>query len=153
MNTEYKTAEEYRQRMIEAFHNADCDHLIALVCLPNEKEFTHLEWLLKHELPNISTRTSIELYAEKLEELKEQIDKHIAELKGDKQMTDANKQVEDDLISKSKLIMHLSDFAYGQSPDNEPDIVKEYTAKDMQTMVYRTIQDCIRAVEECEVIK
>lgn len=83
MNTYYKTVEEYRQRMIEAFHNADCDHLIAIVCLPNEKEFTHLECLLKYELPNISTRTSIELYAEKLEELKEQIDEHISELKGE----------------------------------------------------------------------
>lgn len=41
------TAEEYRQRMIQAFHNADCDELIAVVCLPTEKEFEHLEWLLK----------------------------------------------------------------------------------------------------------
>ena len=41
------TVEEYRQRMIQAFHNADCDELIALVCLPTEKEFEHLEWLLK----------------------------------------------------------------------------------------------------------
>ena len=41
------TAEEYRQRMIQAFHNADCDELISVVCLPTEKEFEHLEWLLK----------------------------------------------------------------------------------------------------------
>lgn len=41
------TAEEYRQRMIQAFHNADCDELIALVVLPTEKEFEHLEWLLE----------------------------------------------------------------------------------------------------------
>ena len=41
------TAEEYRQRMIQAFHNADCDRLIALCVLPTEKEFEHLEWLLK----------------------------------------------------------------------------------------------------------
>lgn len=41
------TAEEYRQRMIQALHNADCDELIAVVCLPTEKEFEHLEWLLK----------------------------------------------------------------------------------------------------------
>ena len=39
--------EQYRQRMIEAFHNADCDELIAKVALPTEKEFKHLEWLLK----------------------------------------------------------------------------------------------------------
>lgn len=41
------TAEEYRQRMIQAFHNADCGELVALVVLPTEKEFEHLEWLLE----------------------------------------------------------------------------------------------------------
>lgn len=41
------TAEEYRQRMIQAFQNSDCDELIALVCLPDAKEFENLEWLLK----------------------------------------------------------------------------------------------------------
>lgn len=41
------TAEEYRQRMIQAFHNADYDELIALVVLPTEKEFEHLGWLLE----------------------------------------------------------------------------------------------------------
>jgi hypothetical protein len=41
------SVEQYRQRMIEAFHNADCDELIAIVALPTEKEFKHLEWLLK----------------------------------------------------------------------------------------------------------
>ena len=42
------TAEEYRQRMIQAFHNADCDKLISVCVLPTEKEFEHLEWLLKN---------------------------------------------------------------------------------------------------------
>lgn len=42
------TAEEYRQRMMQAFHNADCDELIAVCVLPTEKEFEHLEWLLKN---------------------------------------------------------------------------------------------------------
>lgn len=42
------TAEEYRQRMIQAFHNADTDHFIALCVLPKEEEFLHLEWLLKN---------------------------------------------------------------------------------------------------------
>lgn len=42
------TAEEYRQRMIQAFHNADCDELIAICVLPTAKEFEHLEWLLKN---------------------------------------------------------------------------------------------------------
>lgn len=41
------TVEEYRQRMIKAFHNADCDELIAVCVLPTEKEFEHLEWLLR----------------------------------------------------------------------------------------------------------
>ena len=41
------SVEEYRQRMIEAFHNADCDWMIALVVQPTEKEFEYLEWLLK----------------------------------------------------------------------------------------------------------
>lgn len=41
------SAEEYRQKMIETFHNTDCDNLIALVVQPDEKEFEHLEWLLK----------------------------------------------------------------------------------------------------------
>lgn len=41
------TVEEYRQRMIQAFHNADCGELVALVVLPSEKEFEHLEWLLE----------------------------------------------------------------------------------------------------------
>lgn len=42
------TVEEYRNRMIQAFHNAECGNLIALVVLPSEKEFEHLEWLLKN---------------------------------------------------------------------------------------------------------
>ena len=46
------TVGEYRQRMIDAFHNADCDNLIALVALPSEKEFEHLEWLLKNHYHN-----------------------------------------------------------------------------------------------------
>lgn len=42
------TAEEYRQRMIQAFHNADCGELIAVCVLPTAKEFEFLEWLLKN---------------------------------------------------------------------------------------------------------
>lgn len=42
------TAEEYRQRMIQVFHNADTDGLIAICVRPTEKEFEHLEWLLKN---------------------------------------------------------------------------------------------------------
>ena len=42
------TAEEYRQRMIQAFHNVGTDELIAICVLPTKKEFEHLEWLLKN---------------------------------------------------------------------------------------------------------
>ena len=41
------SVEQYRQRLIEAFHNADCDEFITLVALPTEKDFKYLEWLLK----------------------------------------------------------------------------------------------------------
>ena len=34
--------EECRQRLIQAFHNADCDELIAVCVFPTEKEFKHL---------------------------------------------------------------------------------------------------------------
>lgn len=44
------TAEDYRQRMMQVFHNADCDELIAVCVLPTEKEFEHLEGLLKKPL-------------------------------------------------------------------------------------------------------
>ena len=83
MNTYYNTVEEYRQRMIEAFHNADCDYLIPIACLPNEKEFTHLECLLKYGGINTSTRTSKELFIKRLEEIKEDIDRHIAQRRGE----------------------------------------------------------------------
>ena len=39
--------EKYRQRMIQAFINAECSEFIALVALPTEKDFQHLEWLLE----------------------------------------------------------------------------------------------------------
>lgn len=42
------TTEEYRQRMMQAFQNANCDELISVCVLPTEKEFEHLEWLLKN---------------------------------------------------------------------------------------------------------
>ena len=42
-----QSIEEYRQRLIQAFQNAGCSELIALVVQPTEKEFEFLEWLLK----------------------------------------------------------------------------------------------------------
>ena len=41
------TVEQYRERIMDTFHNADCDELIALVVFPTEKGFEHLKWLLK----------------------------------------------------------------------------------------------------------
>lgn len=42
------TAEEYRQNLIQVFHNVDCDELIAFCVLPTENEFKHLEWFLNN---------------------------------------------------------------------------------------------------------
>ena len=42
------TAEEYRQKMIQSFHSAGADELIAVCVSPTEKEFEHLGWLLKY---------------------------------------------------------------------------------------------------------
>ena len=42
------TVEEYRNRMIDAFHNSGHDELISLVVQPKEKEFEYLEWLLRN---------------------------------------------------------------------------------------------------------
>lgn len=47
-----KTVEEYRNRLMDAFHNADCDELIAVVVRPEESEFKQLEWLLKNHYHN-----------------------------------------------------------------------------------------------------
>lgn len=49
MMEEIKTIEQYRERLIEAFHNAGADGLICLVCLPDEKEFQALERVLRME--------------------------------------------------------------------------------------------------------
>lgn len=42
------TVDEYRQRMIQTFHNADCNRLVPMCVLPNERGFEYLEWLLKN---------------------------------------------------------------------------------------------------------
>ena len=56
------------------------------------------------------------------------------------------------LIRKEKLLDLLSKWALGEAPWNEPDSVLEYTAKDMKSKVYGTIQDAISAVEEQKVV-
>lgn len=42
------SVDSYRERMIQAFFNAGRGDLVSLVVQPYEKEFEHLEWLLKH---------------------------------------------------------------------------------------------------------
>ena len=44
----YEYDEEYRQRMIEAFHKVGCDELIVLVALLTENDFKELEWLIEN---------------------------------------------------------------------------------------------------------
>ena len=53
------TVEEYRQRMIQTFHNADTDELIAICVLPTEKEFEHLKWLLKNNYKKETCKDAI----------------------------------------------------------------------------------------------
>ena len=60
MDKEYKTANEYRDRLIQAFKNVDCSNLITLVALPTEKEFQHLEWLLKEHYKKDASQKVIE---------------------------------------------------------------------------------------------
>lgn len=69
------TVEEYRQRMIQAFHNADADELIAICVLPTEKEFEHLEWLLKNHYKKESCEDCISR-EQALKELKESAENH-----------------------------------------------------------------------------
>ena len=55
-DVELMSVEEYRRKLIEAFHNSDHDELIPIVVLPIEKEFEHLEWLLKNHWKDKSTK-------------------------------------------------------------------------------------------------
>ena len=42
------TAEEYRQRMIQAFHNADTDELISVCVIHTEKEYAPVQRILNN---------------------------------------------------------------------------------------------------------
>lgn len=53
-----------------------------------------------------------------------------------------------DLIDRNKLIKTLSDWQLQESPSNAPIGALEFTAWDMQRMVYRTIRDAISAVQD-----
>ena len=41
------SAEEYRQRLMEVFHNTDHDELLTYVVMPKEEEFKSLEYILR----------------------------------------------------------------------------------------------------------
>ena len=53
-----------------------------------------------------------------------------------------------DLISRSRLLNEMSDWQYGEAPFLTPDVALEYTAKEMQTMIYRTIKDAMLCVAD-----
>lgn len=53
-----------------------------------------------------------------------------------------------DLIDRTKLQLNLNDWAFTEAPELQNNVAKEYTAYDMQRMVYRTILECMKAVDE-----
>lgn len=58
------------------------------------------------------------------------------------------------LIDADKLSLHLADWALAEAPDERtPNKAKEYTAKDMQQMIYRTINEAIKAVDQAPTIR
>lgn len=58
------------------------------------------------------------------------------------------------LIDADKLSLHLADWALAEAPDERtPNKAKEYTAKDMQEMIYRTINEAIKAVDKAPTIR
>lgn len=58
------------------------------------------------------------------------------------------------LIDADKLSLHLADWAMAEAPDERtPNKAKEYTAKDMQEMIYHTINEAIKAVDRALTIR
>lgn len=58
------------------------------------------------------------------------------------------------LIDADKLSLHLADWAMEEAPDERtPNKAKEYTAKDMQEMIYHTINEAIKAVDKAPTIR
>ena len=53
-----------------------------------------------------------------------------------------------DLIDRTKLQLNLNDWAFAEAPELQNNVAKEYTAYDMQRMIYRTILECMKAVDE-----
>lgn len=52
------------------------------------------------------------------------------------------------LIDADKLMMSLADWKLQEAPIHTYEKPKEFTADDMQRMIWRTIRDCESAVEE-----
>lgn len=57
------------------------------------------------------------------------------------------------LIDADKLMMSLADWELQESPISTYPKPKEFTADDMQRMIWRTIRDCESAVEEQPAVK
>lgn len=52
------------------------------------------------------------------------------------------------LIDADKLMLSLADWKLQEAPIHTYEKPKEFTADDMQRMIWRTIRDCESAVEE-----
>lgn len=52
------------------------------------------------------------------------------------------------LIDADKLMLSLADWELQEAPNHTYEKPKEFTADDMQRMIWRTIRDCESAVEE-----
>ena len=57
------------------------------------------------------------------------------------------------LIDADKLMLSLADWELQEAPIHTYDKPKEFTADDMQRMIWRTIRDCESAVEEQPTVK
>lgn len=56
------------------------------------------------------------------------------------------------LIDADKLMLSLADWKLQESPISTYPKPKEFTADDMQRMIWRTIRDCESAVEEQPIV-
>ena len=57
------------------------------------------------------------------------------------------------LIDADKLMLSLADWKLQEAPIHTYEKPKEFTADDMQTMIWRTIRECESAVEEQPTVK
>ena len=56
------------------------------------------------------------------------------------------------LIDADKLMLSLADWELQEAPIHTYEKPKEFTADDMQRMIWRTIRDCESAVEEQPIV-